>query len=142
MERALKPVPVMMKDSNLFYGGDMTAVAKTGSEQSFYWVTTRLIRESGPWYVTGEGICSPLNVYRMMQEHFDLANCDREHFICLYLDRKGHVNVANVVSVGGLSSSIVHAREVSKVAIISSSASVILVHNHPSGSSYGYGAGL
>ncbi|CFX15876.1 RadC-like JAB domain [Syntrophomonas zehnderi OL-4] len=111
----------------------MPAVTKTGAEKCFYWVTTRLVRESGPWYVSSEGICSPQNVYRMMQEHFDLENCDREHFICLYLDRKGHVNAANVVSVGGLSSSIVHAREVFKVAILGSAASVILVHNHPSG---------
>lgn len=127
------PAPALMKDSNLFYGGDIPAVTKAGSEKSFYWVTTRLVRESGPWYVSGEGICSPASVFRMMQEHFDLENCDREHFICLYLNRKGHVNAANVVSVGGLSSSIVHAREVFKVAIISSAASVVLVHNHPSG---------
>ncbi len=121
-----------MIENNLFFGGEIPGNQKKDSN-SFCWVTTRLIRESGPWYVSGEGLCSPDNVYRMMQEHLDLDNCDREHFICLYLDRKGRVNAANVVSVGGLSSSIVHPREVFKVAIISSSASIILVHNHPSG---------
>jgi DNA repair protein RadC len=37
------------------------------------------------------------------------------------------------VSVGGLASSLVHPREVFKPAIKRSAASVILIHNHPSG---------
>lgn len=37
------------------------------------------------------------------------------------------------VSIGSLNSSVVHAREIFKVAIENSSASVILIHNHPSG---------
>lgn len=38
-----------------------------------------------------------------------------------------------MISVGDLNSSIVHAREVFKVAIENSSAKIILLHNHPSG---------
>jgi DNA repair protein RadC len=37
------------------------------------------------------------------------------------------------VSVGGLHSSIVHPREVFKTAVKKSAASMILIHNHPSG---------
>ena len=37
------------------------------------------------------------------------------------------------ISIGNLNSSIVHPREVFKVAIDNSSASIILIHNHPSG---------
>jgi DNA repair protein RadC len=37
------------------------------------------------------------------------------------------------VSVGSLNASIVHPREVMKPAIFASAASIILVHNHPSG---------
>ena len=69
----------------------------------------------------------------MMQEHLELENCDREHFIAIYLDRKGKVNATSIISIGGLSSSLVHPREVFKLAILTSSASIILVHNHPSG---------
>ena len=38
-----------------------------------------------------------------------------------------------VISVGSLNSSIVHARGVFKVAIENNSANIILMHNHPSG---------
>ena len=38
-----------------------------------------------------------------------------------------------VISIGNLNSSVVHPREVFKVAIENSSANIILLHNHPSG---------
>ena len=38
-----------------------------------------------------------------------------------------------VISIGNLNSSVVHPREIFKAAIENNSASVILVHNHPSG---------
>ena len=56
-----------------------------------------------------------------------------EHFMVLYLDRKGGLIVQENVSVGGLHSSIVHPREVFKTAVKRSAASIILAHNHPSG---------
>lgn len=58
---------------------------------------------------------------------------DREHFKCLYLNRKNRLICAENVSVGGLHSSIVHPREVFKPALKRSAASIILAHNHPSG---------
>jgi DNA repair protein RadC len=39
----------------------------------------------------------------------------------------------HTVSVGSLSASIVHPREVFKAAILSNCAALILAHNHPSG---------
>jgi DNA repair protein RadC len=53
--------------------------------------------------------------------------------VVAYLNRKGYLNAVHVVSIGGLYSSIVHPREVFKPAFETSSASVILAHNHPSG---------
>lgn len=58
---------------------------------------------------------------------------DREHFRVMYLDRKGGLLVMEDISVGGLHSSIVHPREVFKTAVKKSAASMILIHNHPSG---------
>lgn len=58
---------------------------------------------------------------------------DREHFRVMYLDRKGGLLATEEISVGGLSSSIAHPREVFKNAVRRSAASVILIHNHPSG---------
>jgi len=66
----------------------------------------------------------------LMQE---MRGYDREHFMALYLDRKGGLIVKEDVSVGGLHSSIVHPREVFKTAVKRSAASIILAHNHPSG---------
>ncbi len=120
----------MMKDNNLFYGGDIESSKKT-QNKGFYWTTTRLLRESGPWYA--ETVKCPADVVQIMHDHLDLENCDREHFIVIYLDRKGGTNAICIVSVGGLNSSIVHPREVFKTALLTSSASIILVHNHPSG---------
>ncbi len=74
---------------------------------------------------------SPADVSRLLME--EMRYYDREHFCALYLDRKGGLLVKEDVSVGGLSSSIVHAREVFKTAVKCSAASIILVHNHPSG---------
>ena len=51
----------------------------------------------------------------------------------ILLDVKNKVIAVPEISRGGLSSSIVHPREVFKEAIRRSSAAVILVHNHPSG---------
>jgi DNA repair protein RadC len=57
----------------------------------------------------------------------------KEHFLCLYLNARHQVVHTEVVSVGSLSASIVHPREVFLPAISHSSASIILSHNHPSG---------
>jgi len=56
-----------------------------------------------------------------------------EHFYVLLLNTKNRVNGVHEVSVGSLNATIVHPREIFKAAILSNSASVILVHNHPSG---------
>ena len=58
----------------------------------------------------------------------------KEHFLALLLDTRNQLIRVSEVSVGSLDTSIVHPREVFKEAISASAASVILVHNHPSGS--------
>lgn len=63
----------------------------------------------------------------------EMRDYDREHFMALYLDRKGGVITKESISIGGLHSSIVHPREVFKTAVKRSAASIILAHNHPSG---------
>ena len=57
----------------------------------------------------------------------------REHFYCVYLNARNQVIRGEVISIGSLSSSIVHPREVFYPAIKHAAASVILSHNHPSG---------
>lgn len=62
-----------------------------------------------------------------------LEGTDREHFIVVLLDVKNRIIGLNEVSVGSLSMSIVHPREVFKPAILSNAAGIVLAHNHPSG---------
>ena len=58
---------------------------------------------------------------------------DREHFAVILLNVKNHILSMPVISVGSLTASVVHPREVFKAAIQQTAASIILVHNHPSG---------
>ena len=62
-----------------------------------------------------------------------LAESDREHMLCLLLDTKNGVIGMHVISIGDLSSALVHPREVFKAAILANAASLVLAHNHPSG---------
>jgi DNA repair protein RadC len=57
----------------------------------------------------------------------------REHFLVLLLNARHEVIGRETVSIGSLNASIVHPREVFKPAILESAASILLVHNHPSG---------
>ena len=56
-----------------------------------------------------------------------------EHFAVMLLDIKNHIKGFKDVSIGSLSASIVHPREVFNVAVTERAASIILFHNHPSG---------
>ncbi|MBE5393816.1 JAB domain-containing protein [Brevibacillus borstelensis] len=62
-----------------------------------------------------------------------LQETDREQFFLLCLNTKNEPTALHTVSIGSLDASIVHPREVFKVAILSNAASVIVAHNHPSG---------
>jgi len=57
----------------------------------------------------------------------------KEHFLVLCLDTRNRLVNCKPVSIGSLDTSIVHPREAFKEAVSSSAASVIFVHNHPSG---------
>jgi DNA repair protein RadC len=57
----------------------------------------------------------------------------KERFIVVCLNSANKIIKNEVISIGNLNSSVVHPREVFKVAIENNSASIILIHNHPSG---------
>jgi DNA repair protein RadC len=64
-----------------------------------------------------------------------LGDTDREHFLVAMLDQKNRVIGINTVSMGSLTASVVHPREVYKPAILCNAAAIICGHNHPSGDS-------
>ncbi|XEC93182.1 DNA repair protein RadC [Paenibacillus tarimensis] len=76
-------------------------------------------------------IRSPKDAADYMMEQ--LRYLQKEHFVCLFLNTKNQVVAEQTLSVGTLNASLVHPREVFRAAIKCSSASLICIHNHPSG---------
>jgi DNA repair protein RadC len=76
-------------------------------------------------------IRSPRDVYNLLGP--SVREEKREHFIAVLLDTKGGVLRTRTISIGDLSSSLVHPREVFLEAVRHSAASLIVAHNHPSG---------
>ncbi len=62
-----------------------------------------------------------------------LAKEKREHFLVLLLNARHELISKVTVSIGSLNASVVHPREVFLPAVVGSAASIVLVHNHPSG---------
>ena len=93
-----------------------------------------LVRDSGESVkATGkkQDVKSPQDMADIFASYLD--GVDREHFVVAMLDRKGGILGLNTVSVGTISSSVVHPREVFKPAIVIGASSIIIAHNHPSG---------
>ncbi|MCM3715095.1 RadC family protein [Halalkalibacter oceani] len=76
-------------------------------------------------------IRSPEDVANYVME--DMRFLLQEHFDCLYLNTKNQVLHRKTIFIGSLNASIVHPREVFKEALRRSAASVVCLHNHPSG---------
>lgn len=76
-------------------------------------------------------IRTPADAAQLMMS--DLRYETREHFYLLVLDSRNQLRHKRPVSTGTLTESLVHPREVFGEAIKFSAASVVLVHNHPSG---------
>ena len=66
---------------------------------------------------------------------YDLRSKKKEYLICLYLDARNVLLKKEVVSIGLADKTLFHPREIFYPATKLNAASVILVHNHPSGDS-------
>lgn len=62
-----------------------------------------------------------------------LRGVDCEHMVGLYLNSANRLIGLRTISMGILNSSLVHPREVFKIACMMPAASIIISHNHPSG---------
>lgn len=71
------------------------------------------------------------DVYRFLSPQ--LRTEKKEHFVVLLLDGRHRLLRDEIVSVGSLTASIVHPREVFAPAIREKAAAIIVAHNHPSG---------
>ena len=93
-------------------------------------VAIRMVKEP-PLYST-EPVNRPSDAVRLVREL--LQSYDREAVVIVNLDTRAKPINFNIVSVGTINASLAHPREIMKSAVLSNAASVMLIHNHPSGS--------
>jgi len=79
----------------------------------------------------GERFSNSRELYQRYRARFFAAN--KEHFFSLHLNSKNQLIREVLVSIGSLSTSVVHPREVFAPAVRDSTAALIFIHNHPSG---------
>lgn len=78
-------------------------------------------------------ICdSPKNALELLRA-FRPVNDQKEHFVAILCNSRNQAIAIHEVSVGTLSASLVHPREVFRPAILAGAAAIIVSHNHPSG---------
>src|ERR1051326_124399 len=75
-------------------------------------------------------INSPHNLFTSYQSLF--KDQVRERFVVFWLTSANRVIGFEIITEGILNSSLVHPREVFRGAIVATSASIIIAHNHPS----------
>lgn len=92
--------------------------------------STLTISEPLPDYLrANRKITSSNDVYQLFRY---LVHETKENFLALHLDAKNKIICVDQVSVGSLSASLVHPREILKSCLLSSCSAVVFVHNHPS----------
>ena len=63
----------------------------------------------------------------------DKIEHEKEHYYVMHLNIRSQVMMVELVTVGTLTSSLVHPRETFRRAVMAGAASIIIAHNHPSG---------
>ena len=63
----------------------------------------------------------------------EMGNLEKEHFKGIYLDSRKRMIKQETIFIGSLNESIIHPREIFKIALDENAAAIILLHNHPSG---------
>lgn len=80
---------------------------------------------------TGDKICTPDEIAALFT---DEAMCDRECLWVVHLNVRNKVIDKELVAMGTLDASVISPREIFRKAVMNSSRSIALVHNHPGGS--------
>jgi DNA repair protein RadC len=109
---------------NLGIGKDKAATLLAAFEIS------RRVGSQSKWFLD-KSITSPSEVAEAFISLF--RDEIKEKFIVISLNSANKIIQYNIISVGNLTSALVHPREVFRIAIENNSANIILMHNHPSG---------
>ena len=70
---------------------------------------------------------------KAVEQLSDIRDKKQEYFLYLTLDGANHLIAKRIITIGTLTASLVHLREVFAEAITDRAASIIVAHNHPSG---------
>ncbi len=76
-------------------------------------------------------ICDPAMVYKLMIPR--MKGLDHEEFWVIFLTRANYVIQKEMISMGGLSATVVDPRTVVRKALEKRASGIVMVHNHPSG---------
>lgn len=105
--------------------------AKIAQLKAAFELGRRLLHSDKDAGLTPPSFRNSREVYEYFRPKF--FGLKKERFLCALLDTKNRVFKETVVSEGTLTSSLVHPREVFRDAIKEAAASVLFLHNHPSG---------
>jgi DNA repair protein RadC len=92
-----------------------------------------LVKEKVAKYELPRKIVSPEDVYRAITVITSVEEEAQEVFGVIILNSKNKIVAVHEVSRGTLNASMVHPREVFKLAVLHNAAAIICFHNHPSG---------
>lgn len=93
-----------------------------------------LVKEESKRYdFDNTSVSNPNGINEIAITALHMDTLAEEQFWIICLDTKNHVVGLHLVSQGSLNSSIVHPREVFKRALANNAATIIALHNHPSG---------
>lgn len=70
---------------------------------------------------------------KVVEQLKDIRDKKQEYFVCITLDGANRMIAKRTITIGTLTASLVHPREVFADAISDRAASIIVAHNHPSG---------
>lgn len=93
-------------------------------------VSLKMVKEKSMLYKNRQ-ITSPEDAYQLFKEY--LEGVDREWFVVAGLNTKNEPTVISTAHIGSLNASILHPREIMKLAMLSNAASIVVAHPHPSG---------
>ena len=119
---ASKPLKILTQNAGI--GNDKAATLIAAFE-----ISRRILSQS-KWF-SEKKITSPKDIADIFIPL--LKDELKEKFIVVCLNSANKIIKMETISIGSLNSSVVHPREIFKAAIENSSASIILIHNHPSG---------
>ncbi len=119
-----------MEQLNLFTNEVAETIESLNTKNMVNLVSLKMVKESSILYKMNS-IRSPKDAYTVVRTL--LEDSDREMFVVMALDVKNRPVNIQICHIGSLNASIVHPREVLKMAILCNAASIMVFHNHPSG---------